>query len=121
MGRYATEQMSPLLKNEKRFFATEIEYLLPDHGSMPTCACQHDRNYNSSTHGVSSSACFRLYWTRCVHLIEAVADVADFSSSYSADGAGHTSPGAAAFGSDFGWVSSDTVDAVLSDASAMLR
>ena len=56
----------------------------------------------------------------CVHLIEAVADVADFSS-YSADGAGHTSPGAVGFGSDFGWTSSDTVDAVLSDASAMLR
>ena len=54
-------------------------------------------------------------------LMEVVAYVADFSSSYSADGAGHTSPGAAGFVSDFGCASSDAVDAVLSDTSAMMR
>jgi hypothetical protein len=64
-----------------------------------------------------------LLGTRCVRSMEAVADAAYFSSRYSVDGTGHTSPGAAACCSVFSWASSDAVDAdaVLSDTSAMLR
>jgi hypothetical protein len=60
--------------------------------------------------------------TRCVYSTEDVADVAVFSSHYSADGARHTSPGAATCCSVFGWASFDAVDAALSDdTSAILR
>jgi len=55
VGWYVVAQVSHLLNERERFFATEIEYLLPDHGSMPTCARQHDRNDYASTHSVSSA------------------------------------------------------------------
>jgi hypothetical protein len=85
------------------------------------CACQHDRNYSSSTHSVPR-ACYQPDWARAVYIRWrlSIACVADFSS-YSADGAGHTSPGTATGCSVFAWTSSDAIDAVLSDTSAMMR
>jgi hypothetical protein len=110
-------QLSSSRVTQNRVFATEIEYLLPDHRSLvPKNACQHDRRYYVSTHNISS-AWYRHHLTRSEARQEIIADF----PSYTVYGARHTSPEPTAGCSVRGWTSCEATGAGTSDASAILR